>query len=124
MIGIPTPPPAALTSRNILNDGLRYWEPRRVVYNLLLTVVVISQLTSLQAWPQMATLKAMLGLIVCCAAANLCYCSAYLVDFPLQHSDFRESWLHHRGILFFAGCILGCALTALTVPFLLQGLVL
>ncbi|MBT9582237.1 hypothetical protein IV102_02740 [bacterium] len=122
MIGIPTTPETVPTVRSIWNDCLGYWEPRRIGYNLVLTVVVVAQLTSLQAWPQMATLKAVVGMVVCCALANFCYCSAYVIDLGLQHSDYREGWLQRRGGLFFAGCILGCALTALCVPLVLIGL--
>ena len=122
MIGIPTSPEAPPTLRSIWSDCLSYWEPRRLGYNLVLTVVVIGQLTSLHAWPQLATLKVVVGMVVCCALANLCYCCAYPIDLGLQHSDYRESWLQRRGGLFFAGCILGCALTALSVPLVLIGL--
>ena len=122
MIGIPTGPTPPPTLRSIWSDCLSYWEFRRLIYNGILTFVVVTQLTSLHAWPLLATPKALLGMIVAIALANLCYCSAYVVDLAVQHSNFRETWLRGRGTLFGLGCILGAALTAITLPLVLQGL--
>ena len=122
MIGIPTQPSAPPTLRSIWSDCLRYWEPRRLVYNGILTVVVVTQLSALKAWPYLAAPHAILGMIIACALANLCYCTAYLVDLAVQHSDFREAWLERRGWLFFVGCILAGALTTFTLPQVLAGL--
>ena len=122
MIGIPTPPSAPPTLRSMWSDCLRYWEPRRVVYNGILLAVVLTQLSGNKAWSCMAHPHAIVGMIIACALANLCYCTAYAVDLAVQHSDFREAWLERRGWLFFVGCILAGALTTLTLPLVLSGL--
>ena len=103
------------------SDCLRYWEPRRLVYNGILALVVLIQATGLKAWPLLFATHGIVGMIVACALANLCYCSAYLVDMAIQYSDFRETWLEWRDWLFVAGCVLACALTTTTLPLLLTG---
>lgn len=120
MIGIPTAavnevPP---TTRAIWNDVLGYWERRRLIYNGLLAVVFVTFMLEHDWWairfsPEMAA-----ELVVLVAAANLCYTTAHLVDMALQHSDFRTSWRERRGWLFACGCLLGAALTRLTLLFL------
>lgn len=115
MIGIPTPEEAPATTRSIWSDCLAYWEPRRLIYNGLLAMVVIVQLTENHWWGQMRWAP----MVVAVAAANLCYTSAHAVDMALQHSDFRHSWRERRGWLFFTGCILATALAHLTVRELL-----
>ncbi|HZC85438.1 MAG TPA: hypothetical protein VE266_00435 [Steroidobacteraceae bacterium] len=93
--------------RPLLADALRYWEPRRIAYNLLLATVVLAWLGL--TWPHFRgvfTLQPLLLLIVLAALANLCYCAAYLVDIPLQYSSFRSRWRRWRwapwlgGVLF------------------------
>jgi len=71
--------------REILTDAVRFWEPRRVIYNLVLAVVVVIWLVA--SWPHfrpMFTLHSLLLLSILALLANVCYCAAYLVDIPMQ----------------------------------------
>lgn len=115
MIGIPTAaddtPP---TTRAIWSDVLAYWEPRRLVFNGLLTMVVFTQLVQHHWWKELLTPTALARLLVAAAAANLCYSVAHGLDMALQHSDFRKFWRDHRGWIFLLGCWLGVALSFLS----------
>jgi len=71
--------------RAFLTDAVRFWEPRRVIYNLVLAVVVVIWLVA--SWPHfrpMFTLHSLLLLTILALLANVCYCAAYLVDIPMQ----------------------------------------
>src|SRR5713226_506444 len=68
-----------------LADAIRFWEPRRLVYNLTLAVVVMVWLVA--SWPHFRpafTLQSLLFLAILALLANACYCAAYFVDIPMQ----------------------------------------
>ena len=121
MIGVPHPPESPPGARAIWSESLRYWEPRRLLYNAVLTSTVLTAVAWSGQWASAGRPLAWLGLVVAAALANLCYCAAYPVDLALQFSDLRPTWLRYRGWLFGLGCVLGVCLTLLTLPFALQG---
>ena len=70
---------------NSFVDALRFWEPRRIVYNLILVAVVMAWLIG--TWPHFrpaVSLANFLRLCVLGGIANLLYCAAYLVEAPMQ----------------------------------------
>jgi hypothetical protein len=100
------------TLKEILTDAIGYWEPRRIAYNMILTVVVISVFGL--NWPVSAgRLDADLFqiLIVLTVLANVAYCAAYVVDVAAQLSAFRPAWQRHRWILFGIGVVFAGILT-------------
>jgi hypothetical protein len=107
----PNPSGNAPGLRTLLDEALTYWEPRRIVYNLVLAAVVLGWLIG--TWPHLRpalTLQALLLLFVLGTAANVCYCAAYFVDLPLQYSSFRSRWLKWRFGLWLAGMLLATVL--------------
>jgi len=104
------------------NVSLAYWEPRRLVYNAILLVVVITQLSSLKAWPQLFTAKALWGMVLAAGLANLCYTSAHAVDLAIQCSDFRDYWLKRRHWLLAAGTLFAASLATFSVGEILKGI--
>lgn len=91
----------------IATDMLRYWEPRRLVYNGVLALVVLTHfLYSLPGAWKRVTWDAVLILFVLAVMANVLYCAAYLVDWFVQQSDFRKRWLSLRWSLLALGTIL------------------
>jgi hypothetical protein len=97
--------------RTIFDDAVRFWEPRRILYNLILAGVVMAwiagswkNLHAPMIWP------ALLLLFVMAALANVLYCSAYCLEVFIQLSSFRELWRRCRWMLWFAGVILAVAL--------------
>jgi hypothetical protein len=84
--------------RRLLADAIRFWEPRRLVYNLVLAAVVVVWLVA--SWPHFRpafTLHSLLLLSILALLANVCYCAAYLLDIPMQslsvgHALRRQRW--------------------------------
>ena len=98
--------------RQALNDALRYWEPRRIGYNLILTGVVAGWLVI--TWPhfrESMTLQSVLFVFVLAVLANVCYCAAYVVDIPLQLSAYVTVWRRSRAALWWLGVLFAAAIT-------------
>jgi cytochrome bd-type quinol oxidase subunit 2 len=96
--------------RGALRDALRYWERRRLWYNLALAVLCGAWVW--RTWPHFRpafTLGSLLKLLVLAALANVCYSAAYLVDIPLQESPLRDSWRKRRWALWVLGTLLALA---------------
>ena len=97
--------PASSWRKN-LADATRYWEPRRVVYNAVLSAVAVVWLIA--TWPHFRaafTLSSLLLLGILALLANSCYCAAYLVDIPMQRSGLSATWGHRRWILLLLGTL-------------------
>jgi hypothetical protein len=97
-------PPETLKER--LKAAARFWEPRRVTYNLILAAVVVAWL--ILTWPHFRsalTLPSLLFLLVLAAMANVCYSVAYPADILLQASTFRALWQHQKWGLWLAGTV-------------------
>ncbi len=89
-----------------LRDAARYWESRRIVYNLVLMVVVIGWVGL--TWPHFRNalnFSALLKMTVPALLANACYCAAYLVDIPVGHSVLAPQWQRWRPGLWVAGTL-------------------
>jgi hypothetical protein len=92
--------------RSVLDDALRYWERRRVAYNLVLTAAVAAWL--LLTWPHFKSalsLSSLAKLLVLAVIANACYYAAYLADIPMQHSSRRATWLRWRWSVWLFGTL-------------------
>jgi hypothetical protein len=95
------------TFRELLADAIRYWERKRVVYNLILIGVVVVWI--LATWPHFRPAMhwfPLLQLIVLGLIANALYCAAYLVDIPMQSSNIRAAWRRWRWALWALGTLL------------------
>ncbi|HZM01518.1 MAG TPA: hypothetical protein VFC44_00720 [Candidatus Saccharimonadales bacterium] len=97
--------------RAMAKDAARFWEPRRIAYNLVLAAVVVAWLTL--TWPHFRSalvLQSLLYLLGLAAMANVCYSVAYLADILRQSSPFRVRWRRHKWALWLAGTILAILL--------------
>ena len=104
--------PANPTLREMLSDALRYWEPRRLIYNGALLLVVAGCFVA--AWPEsklMLQTDIVLGIFVLAVLANVAYCAAYLPDIAIQHSDMRDSWLRWRWVVLLVGTLFASVVT-------------
>lgn len=75
--------------RESLAEAARFWEPRRLVYNLVLSAVAVGWVVA--TWPHFRaalTLESFAPLAVLALLANVCYCAAYLVDIGMQKSAY------------------------------------
>ena len=94
-----------------LGETFRFWECRRAVYNVLLTAVTIGWLIA--TWPHFrmalnpSSLLRFAGLTV---LANVCYCAAYLVDIPMEHSSLSVGWRRGRRALWLLGTLFAIVL--------------
>jgi hypothetical protein len=97
-------PPKTFGAR--FKDAARFWEPRRIAYNLVLTAVVFAFL--ILTWPHFRpalTFQSLPPLLVLAAMANVCYSAAYLADVLLQFSSFRNLWQRQRWSLWLVGTL-------------------
>jgi len=101
-------PPSA-SFRDLVTDSIRYWEPRRLLYNAVLAVVVIGYWIAGSSVP--LSLDWMLVLFVLAVLANLCYCAAYIADLFAQYSGFQGVWRRWRWLLFMLGVVFAAVIT-------------
>jgi len=91
--------------------AMRYWEPRRLIYNLALAAVVAAHFAA--AWPESRTSMTwdmLFGLFLLAVVANLLYCAAYGVDLFVQFSALRAEWTRRRWIVLATGTAFAAAI--------------
>ena len=99
-------------AREYLTDSIRYWEPRRIIYNAVLAIIfLVHYYLGLPHSKAVISLDSVLFLIVLAVLANVAYCAAYVVDVFAQASTLRDSWRSHRWMLFLVGLIFAGILT-------------
>ena len=105
--------------RDYATQAIRYWEPRRLLYNIFLVVVVVATFwLNLPSSKAAVTLDSMLWLFLLAVLANVAYCAAYIVDIFVQTSAFRDQWQQFRWLLF----TLGVAFAAVLARYISIGL--
>ena len=105
------------TLRDYATQAIRFWEPRRAIYNLVLAVVVVLVFCS-SSHHSPVTIDTALFLFLLAVLANVAYCAAYVVDVFVQASAFRDQWNRFRWPLF----ALGTAFAAVTARYFALGL--
>lgn len=107
--------PDAVTTRptfgELAGNALRYWEPRRLLYNLALTAVVVGHVVA--RWPAskiFLTRDTFLGLFLLAVLANMAYCAAYAVDLFVQFSGLRAEWPRWRWVVLATGTAFAAAI--------------
>jgi hypothetical protein len=115
-----TPAAPGLLARlsSYIANGLRYWEPRRAIYNGVLALVVLAHFAL--AWPgsrAKVSFDALLGFFLLAVLANVCYCAAYLADLFVQFSGLELAWRRGRAVLL----IVGTAFAATIAHFIAKG---
>src|SRR5882757_2437224 len=95
---------ATATFKESLTEAIRYWEPRRLVYNAVLAVIVLSYFVlGLPRSKSAIELNHILLVFLLAVLANVAYCAAYLVDVFAQSSGLRDTWLKYRWVLLLIG---------------------
>jgi hypothetical protein len=103
---------ADVTAREALSQAIRYWEPRRLLYNAILLVEVATIFAlHLPGSQGRLNVDVVLFLFVLAVLSNVAYCASYLVDVAAQLSAFRAIWLRFRWALFLVGVAFAGALT-------------
>jgi hypothetical protein len=108
--------------REIMTDALRYWEPRRLLYNGILAIIVSGYFVALlPASRTVLTFDNALLVFVLAVLANLCYCAAYFADIFAQLSAFRDLWCRWRWALLVIGISFASILTRFFALSFFQG---
>ena len=100
-------------------NALRYWEPRRFIFNGVLGLVVLTQFWL--TWPasrEKISFDLLLGLFILAVLANVAYCAAYVADLFVQFSGLDAPWRRGRVALL----IVGTAFAATIAHFFARGL--
>ena len=102
----PLPASSPDTWQSAFADARRFWEPRRILYNAILTLVVLAWLVF--SWPHFRPAfhaSSLLLLAILAFLANLSYSAAYLPDLILQCSGVAAAWKRLRWPLWIAGTL-------------------
>ena len=103
-----------LAMRDFITDAIRYWEPRRILYNAVLLVVVVATCFLQSAgYRQARSFELLQHLFVLAVLANVAYCAAYPVDLLVQFSGFRDTWLRARWVLLLIGILFAAVISHL-----------
>jgi len=90
---------------------LRFWELRRLYYNLILSTVCL--LWVVLSWPHFRpalTLSTLPPLLVLALLANLCYSAAYLLELPFLRPLLQKLWPRWRLTVWVLGTLLAVVL--------------
>ena len=100
------------TIRERATEAIKFWEPMRIVYNIVLAIIVLIYFRlGLPHSREMVSANGISLLILLAVMANVAYCAAYLVDMFAQISGFREQWRTIRWGLFATGMLFAAILT-------------
>jgi len=92
--------------------AIRYWEPRRIVYNVVVVAVVVIYYVIAPPGPRQAlTANSILLIFPWVVLANVAYCAAHVAEVFAQTSNFRDRWMSVRWIVFVVGTALAGVLT-------------
>ena len=97
--------------RDLLLSSARFWETRRIAYNIILFAVCVIWVVG--SWPHFRPALRLINLFrmaVLAVIANVCYSAAYIVDIPLLSSNVRSSWRPCRWVLWVVGMLLALLL--------------
>jgi hypothetical protein len=101
----------SITPRDALSDAIRYWEPRRILFNVVLAIVTGTvYMANFPHFRQGSNFGTIPTLVILAVLANVAYCAAYLVDIPAQLSSFRYTWLRIRWVLLLVGLVVAAIL--------------
>jgi hypothetical protein len=98
--------------RESVTGAIRYWEPRRLVYNAVLAVIVLIYFgMNYPASRSILSIDFVLFLFLLAVLANVAYCAAHPVDVFVCASNYREQWLKYRWVIFTIGLLFAAVIT-------------
>jgi hypothetical protein len=98
--------------RESLTSAIRYWEPRRLIYNGVLAAIVLIYFgRNYPATKSLVSIDSVLLLFILVVLANVVYCAAYVVDVFVSASSLREQWQTRRWIIFLIGLLFAAVIT-------------
>jgi len=107
------------TLRESVTGAIRYWEPRRLVYNAVLAAVLLIYFgLNYPASKSILSVNLVFAVFLLAVLANVAYCAAYPVDVFVCASNYREEWRKYRWIVF----IIGLSFAAIITRFFALGM--
>ncbi len=98
----------------MITVAIRFWEPCRVIYNIVLAVIVLGHGYEVHFNHLFFTsVNGFLVLFLMAVLANVVYCAAYIADIFVQWSGFRQAWFKLRWLLLLLGIIFAAVITHL-----------
>jgi hypothetical protein len=98
--------------RDAVTSALRYWEPRRLIYNgVLAAVVLIYFFINLPSSSKAVSFDGVLFLFILAVLANVAYCAVYPGDVFVQFSGFRPLLLKFRWVVLTIGSTFAAIIT-------------
>jgi len=97
-------------------DALKYWEPRRILYNAVLLLVVLGHVIA--EWPASKIALSgnlLLGFFILAVVANICYCAVYGVDLFVQASGLGAALAMSRMVVLIVGTTFAAVITHFVV---------
>lgn len=100
------------TAEKYLQDAIKYWEIRRIVYNIALAAIVCIHFYNglPRNWERMS-FNSLLGLFIFAVLANVAFCTAYIPDIFLQLSGMGSKQKYFRQIIFIVGLVFAAIIT-------------
>jgi hypothetical protein len=108
--------------KELASEALRYWEPRRLIYNGALLAVVCAHFYA--AWPASKAslaLDPLFAFFILAVLANIAYCAAYAVDLFVQFSGLRAAWARWRWSVLLTGTAFAAAIAHFFTVGILSG---
>jgi hypothetical protein len=100
------------TLRESVTGAIRYWEPRRLVYNTVLAAIVLVYFgMNYPASRSILSINFVLYLFLLVVLANVAYCAAYPIDIFVCASSYREQWRKYRWVIFMIGLLFAAIIT-------------
>jgi hypothetical protein len=101
-----------VTVREKFGDAIKYWEPRRLVYNAALAATVLVYFfRGYPASRHNLDVNLVLLIFLLAVMANVAYCAAYLADAFAQFSALDDQWRRYRWVLFLIGLAFAMVIT-------------
>ena len=100
------------TIKESVTAAIRYWEPRRLIYNMVLAGVVLIYFgMSYPGSKSTISVDFVLFLFLLAVLANVAYCAAYPVDVFVSASGYRDQWKKYRWAVFMIGVLFAATIT-------------
>jgi hypothetical protein len=98
--------------RESVTAAIRFWEPRRLIYNgVLASIVLIYFGLNYPASKAVVSIDSISILFLLAVFANIAYCAAYLVDIFVRSSSYLEQWRKYRWLVFVIGLLFATIIT-------------
>lgn len=94
--------------RTLITEALRFWEPLRLVYNLMLLAILLYFMNAKDGWALFGSGEFLANCVVLAVMANIAYCFAYIPDLVLRFSLLSAGAKRFgRWLIFGIGMVMG-----------------